>query len=263
MNRTIEFKGATCSYAVKGKGHAVMLIHGFMEEGSMWDAVSKKLSAEFKVIAPDLPGFGQSPMVNGQWSMELYAEFLKTICEKEKIKSVILLGHSMGGYITLSFAEKYPEMLSGFGLINSHCYEDSAEKKANRKKSIAFIFKNGTKYFLHELYNNIFEDSYKMKQANQIAPMIEKALKYKPEAVIAATEAMMKRKDKSQVLRDAKVPVLLIGGKQDKIVPPELFLKQASLPNIADFHLFDNSSHMTVFEKENKSLKAIEEFCGR
>ncbi|MDB5283261.1 MAG: alpha/beta hydrolase fold protein, partial [Bacteroidota bacterium] len=165
MNKTLEFKGTKYTYNVEGTGPALMLVHGFIEEGSMWSEVVKALKKKYRIIIPDLPGFGASPMVPKQvtLSMELYAEYLFEILKQEKIKKLILLGHSMGGYVTLNFAEKYGPMLRGFGLLNSHCFEDTPEKKANRKKGIEFIKNNGTKVFITELYNNIFHPLFKKK----------------------------------------------------------------------------------------------------
>ena len=263
MDNTIKFKGAEGFYRSEGKGKVVMLVHGFMEEGSMWKGLGRRLSTKYKVIMPDLPGFGQSALIAEPLSMELYAEFLRAICKKEEVSSFILLGHSMGGYVTLAFAQKYPKLLAGFGLLNSHCYEDGAEKKTNRRKTIDFIKKHGTAHFVRELYDTIFEEGYKKKHPEVVKPMVEKALKYTPKAVIAATQAMINRKDKSAVLEKSKVPVLMINGKQDVVVTKQQALDQASLADITDFHLIDESKHMTIFEKRARATKAIEEFLER
>lgn len=237
-----------------------MLLHGFVEEGNMWDGVAKELSKNHRLIIPDLPGFGNSPLTTASISMEYYADEIYALLKKEKIRKCVMLGHSMGGYITLYFAEKYSSMLSGFGLLNSHCFEDSAEKKANRKKSIDFIAKHGTKVFVKELTGAIFHDSFKKKNAKFIQQFERQGLSYSVQSLIAATKAMINRQDKSEVLKNAKVPVLLISGKEDVTVPLELSLKQAAYASITDFHLFSNSKHMTVFEKRKQVLSVIQQF---
>ncbi len=263
MIKMIEFKGAKCVYSVEGQGKAVMLVHGFMEEGSMWRESAKKLRSKFKVVVPDLPGFGQSPMIKGKLSMEIYAELLWKILEKEKVKQCVLIGHSMGGYAALHFAEKHPSLLKGLGLINSHCFEDSVEKKVNRKKGNEFIARHGTKIFVNEIYNNLFHSSFKKKNQKLIKGMIADAEKYLPEALIAANTAMLNRKNKEEVLKNVKVPVLLISGKEDETVPLEYSLKQASLAAVSDFHLFDKTKHMVVFERKEETTAAIENFIKR
>lgn len=242
-----------------------MLLHGFIEEGSMWDEAVKVLQKNYRVIVPDLPGFGKSPLGERHLplSMELYADFVLEIVKQEKIKKFILLGHSMGGYITLYFAGQHGKMLDGFGLINSHCFEDTAEKKKNRQKGIEFIRKHGTKPFVTELYNNIFHESFKIKNRKLIDGLIAKACLYTPEAVMAANAAMMNRKDKEEVLKNAGVPVLMINGKEDESAPLAYTLKQAPYPNIGDVHFFSNCKHMSIFEKRDETIGIIESFCRR
>jgi pimeloyl-ACP methyl ester carboxylesterase len=268
--KSLPYKGETFYYRVSGKGKPVMLVHGFIEEGGMWDETAKKLQDNYKVIIPDLPGFGKSKVNN--WdkavatqglTMQWYAGYLKAICDAEKIKTMVLLGHSMGGYITLHFAEKYPGLLKGFGLLNAHCYADSDEKKANRLKGIEFIRKHGSAPFVAELYNSIFHDVYKNKHQKFIDKLIEKAAKYTPESLMRANAAMMNRQDKSLVLKNAIAPVLFISGKQDPSAPLEPMLKQVSLPAIADVSIFDNCKHMSIFEYKKETIAAIQNFIAR
>jgi pimeloyl-ACP methyl ester carboxylesterase len=198
--------------------------------------------------------------VKGALTVEIYAEYLRQILLKEKVKKLVLLGHSMGGYITLAFAEKHAAMLSAFGLLNSHCYADTAEKKASRKKTIAFITKNGTKDFIKQFYDGVFDKSYKKKHPKVVKRMLADAAEYKPQAVIAATRAMINRKDRSQVLVKSRVPVLLISGKDDEVIPLDLSLKQASLAPFTEIHLLKKSKHMSLFEKKKETKAAIWNF---
>jgi pimeloyl-ACP methyl ester carboxylesterase len=249
-------------YTIKGKGKAVVLLHGFIEDGSMWQAVAKELSKKYKVIVPDLPGFGNSALGKPQpkLSMAWYADAVYEMLKEAGIKKCVILGHSMGGYITLYFAEKHPEMLLGFGLINSHCFADTDDKKKNRKKGIDFIKRHGSKPFVTELYNSIFTEAYLNKNRKFVNSLITKAAKYTPEALMQANRAMMEREDKSLVLKNTKVPVLFIAGKDDQSSPLAYTLKQAAIPAIADVHIFSNSKHMCIFERKREALTAIEGF---
>lgn len=249
-------------YKISGQGKAVVLLHGFLEEGSMWDEAAKTLSKNYRVIVPDLEGFGQSPLLTSKLSMEYYAGEIYKLLKKEKVKQCVMLGHSMGGYITLAFAEKYPKMLSGFGLLNAHCFADSKEKKVNRKKGIEFIRKHGTKIFATEIYQGMAHESFQKKNKKLMGSLLAKALKYSPEALISAIGAMMNREDKSEVLREAKVRVLLINGKQDESAPLAQTLIQASYPSIADIHFFDRCKHLSIFEKKKETMEAIQSFLG-
>jgi pimeloyl-ACP methyl ester carboxylesterase len=263
MDKRIAFNGAQGYYKTEGKGKVVMLVHGFIEDGSMWDGMLAGLKKNYKVIVPDLPGFGKSVLTNDELSMEYYAEYLYAILKAEKVGKLILLGHSMGGYVALNFAEKYGPMLAGFGLVNSHCFEDTQQKKENRLKGIEFIKRNGTELFVRELYNSIFNEGFKKQHRKLIDALIENAQKYAPEAVMKANAAMMNRKDKSEVLKNAQVPVLFINGENDEAAPVAYTLKQASYPAIADFNLFEQCKHMSVFERKAETLKIIAAFCKR
>jgi pimeloyl-ACP methyl ester carboxylesterase len=263
MDKLISFKGARGYYKTEGKGKVIMLVHGFIEDGSMWDGMLTGLKKNYKVIVPDLPGFGKSALPHNELSMEYYAEYIHAILQAEKVNKLILLGHSMGGYVALNFAEAYGDKLAGFGLINSHCFEDTPQKKENRLKGIEFIKRNGTGLFVRELYNSIFHERFKKGHRKLIDAMIERAQKYAPEAVMRANAAMMNRKDKSEVLKKAPVPVLFINGEEDESAPVAYTLKQASYPANADFNLFEQCKHMSVFERKAETLKIISAFCNR
>lgn len=245
-------------YKICGKGKAVVLLHGFLEEGSMWNHVSKELAKNYRVIVPDLEGFGRSPFISKKLSMEKYAAAVFELLQKEKVKKCVLLGHSMGGYITLHYAEMYPESLRGFGLINSHCFADTTAKKASRKKQNEFIAKHGSVAYARELYQHMFHPDFKNRAL--VKKLSTRAGKYSPDALIAANVAMMKRKSKAETLKNAKVPVLMINGKQDDIAPLHFTLEQAAYPAIADVHFYNKGKHMSLFEVKKESLAAIEKF---
>ncbi len=262
MDKWIHYNAAHCRYKTEGKGKVIMLVHGFIEEGSMWNGMLSGLKKKFKVIVPDLPGFGASTLPVTEISMEWYAECLHEILKAEKVSNLVMLGHSMGGYITLNFAEKYGHMLNGFGLVNSHCFEDTPQKKENRLKGIDFIERNGTQFFIRELYNSIFHESFKKNNRKLIDGLIVQAQKYTPEATMRASAAMMNRKDKSEVLKKATIPVLFINGEEDESAPLVYTLKQASYPLVADFNLFAKCKHMSVFERKAETLNVIMNFCN-
>src|SRR5882724_4708958 len=120
-------------YSISGQGLPVVLIHGFAEDSRVWVHQQSALQKHYRLIIPDLPGAGQSALTD-TFSMELAADCIRQILVKENITRTILIGHSMGGYIVLAFAEKYPESLAAFGLCHSTAYPDSPEKKTGRQR---------------------------------------------------------------------------------------------------------------------------------
>jgi pimeloyl-ACP methyl ester carboxylesterase len=142
---------------VSGNGLPVVFIHGYGEDLSLWDDLRATLSQKYKVIAIDLPGFGKSQPIDGPFSLNQIAEIVHDyITLNLQIEQFIVLGHSLGGYISLALAESFPNSVLAFGLINSTSFADKDEKKANREKTVEFINKYGAAFFLQAFVPNLF-----------------------------------------------------------------------------------------------------------
>lgn len=155
MRKHFEIKNKKIYYKIEGNGKTIVLLHGFPFSLNLWDDLSRELSNEFKVLTIDLPGFGDSECLSEVHSMSLMAQVIKAALDINNISKCILLGHSMGGYVTLEFADKYPEMLKGFGLIHSHALPDTKEGKENRNRVIEAVKKNHKNFvssFIPELF---------------------------------------------------------------------------------------------------------------
>ena len=251
-----------------GKGRPVVLIHGFAEDGNIWKGLIKYLQNNFLLIVPDLPGSGKSEMLDGEnVSIEDYAEVIKTILDKELPKVsptggdlegavASLIGHSMGGYITLAFAEKYPDLLNGFGLFHSSAFADDDEKKQTRQKAIDFIIAKGSHSFLRTSIPNLFAGKEHLKEMEDL---IEEGKNFKPEALIQYYHAMINRPDRTDVLKTFNKPVLFIIGEKDNAVPMQASLLQCHLPAIAHVHLLD-TGHMGMIEQSERSSVIVESF---
>jgi pimeloyl-ACP methyl ester carboxylesterase len=234
-------------YRKVGTGTPVVLVHGFAEDGTIWDRQIDQLKNNFELIVPDLPGSGQS--TNGLFSsIDSYADLLKVILDKEAIRSCIMIGHSMGGYVTLAFAEKYAGMLKGFGLIHSTAYADSEEKKTMRKKSIVLIQNGGASEFIKQSSPNLFSDQSKKNHPEIVEELIHRYDNFNPAALVSYYEAMMQRPDRTNVLRDFKGPILLILGEHDNAVPLAQSLQQSHIPGFCYIHILKNAGHMGMWE---------------
>jgi pimeloyl-ACP methyl ester carboxylesterase len=173
-----------------------------------------------------------------------------------------MIGHSMGGYVTLAYAEKYPERLNRFGLFHSSAFEDSAEKKAAREKNIAFITKHGSALFQQQTIPNLFSENSKKKLPEKISAMIERYSNFSPSALVAYTKAMKERPDRMHVLETFKKPVLFIMGEYDTAVPIEQGLKQCSVPELSYIYIAAQSGHMGMLEEPEFCLKALLDFLS-
>ena len=250
------------SYFITGKGdRSIILIHGFGEDSRIWKHQINFLENDFRLYIPDLPGTGESKIGNKELSMESMAEMIKQMMDEEKISQCIMLGHSMGGYVTLAFAELYPERLSAFGLIHSTAYADNEEKKAARQKSISFIKEHTAAEFIKTTIPNLFSQTFNTEHKEQVDELIEQGNQFTAEALIAYYTAMINRPNRSHILQNTTVPVLFFIGSEDKAVSPADALAQTALPTVCMAKLVPGIAHMGMLEATEELNTTIREFC--
>ena len=171
-----------------------------------------------------------------------------------------LIGHSMGGYITLAFAEKYPGMLNAFGLFHSTAFADSEEKKLTRKKGIQSMREHGGYEFLKTAIPNLYSPETKASKGSLIEEHLATVRNSKADSLVKYYEAMMNRPDRTEVLKHRQVPLLFVLGKYDTAVPFEEGLKLCKLPQLSYIHVLQNSGHMGMIEEEIESNKILLQF---
>ena len=264
MELSFQDKKIFCRFI--GSGKPVVLIHGFGEDGEVWETQADFLKNKFQLIIPDLPGSGKSEMINDM-SIEGMAEVIKQIIDTEFPKVPpsggfrgTVIGHSMGGYITLAFAEKYPQYLNAFGLFHSSAYADNEEKKQTRKKGIEFIKQHGAFEFLKTVVPNLFSPESKEKMPGEIDEFISSLHNFSPAALVSYYEAMMQRPDRTDVLKNSTIPVLFIMGEYDNAVPLKDGLEQCHLPEKSYIHILHKSGHMGMIEEAEESNRFLGEF---
>jgi pimeloyl-ACP methyl ester carboxylesterase len=259
MNKGFLYQNKKIAYRLTGNGQPVMLVHGFGEDGTVWRNQIEFLKDKFKLIVPDLPGSGQSEMVNDM-SMEGMAEVLHSIIHEEEIDRCPVIGHSMGGYITLALASAYPNHVNAFGLFHSSSFADTDEKKATRRKGIESIGQQGAVEFLKTMIPNLFAGLSKDEKSELIDEQIALSHNFLPQALVSYYQAMIERPDRTNLLRNTTVPVLFIIGKHDVAVPPEDSLKQCHLPEKSYIHLLQKAGHMGMLEEPDICNHYLEKF---
>ncbi len=140
---TISVNGINLAYARRGKGTPLVLIHGFPLDSTSWSEITPLLEDKFDIILPDLRGFGQSTTVETPYSMSDMADDIAGLLDHLGIEKAALAGHSMGGYVALAFAKKYPNRVSGLGLVSSQALADAPEGKERRYKTAADVAEKG------------------------------------------------------------------------------------------------------------------------
>jgi len=259
VEKTILYHQKKIFCRIIGSGDPVMLVHGFGEDGNVWDKQVEHLKSKYHLIVPDIPGSGRSEMINDM-SMEGMAEVLHTIIHEENIDKFTVIGHSMGGYITLALVESYWNHVKAFGLFHSSAFADTEEKKETRKKGIEFIKQHGAFEFLKTSTPNLFSPNSKLQIPNSIDEFINSLEKFKPQALIAYYDAMIERPDRTYILKNTKNPVLFVAGEHDVAVPLNDVLKQCHLPEKSYFHILKKSGHMGMMEETQNANRILEEF---
>lgn len=248
-------------YRISGNGKPVVLIHGFGEDGDIWQHQIPVLEKQYTVIIPDLPGSGKSEMI-ADMSIDGMGDCIKELVASLYSGSLLpacLLGHSMGGYITLAVAEKYPQLIHAAGLVHSSAYADSEEKKAARSKSIEFIKEHGAFEFLKTAIPGLFKEPENNKACEAL---VAAGNNFSANALVAYYTAMINRPDRTEILKAATQPFLFIMGQYDKAVPFEHSLQQSSLPQQSHITILRNSAHMGMVEETAATNKALLDFLA-
>ncbi|PVY44007.1 alpha/beta fold hydrolase [Pontibacter virosus] len=249
------------TYTSAGSGDPIVFLHGFCESKEVWTDFSKPLQQKFSTIALDLPGFGDNAQGIADYSMEGMAVYVKSKLDELGIKKCILVGHSMGGYVGMAFAEKYASMLSGLCLFHSSALPDTDEKKDNRNKTIEFVEKHGVEKFMQSFIEPLFYSENRDRLQKEIALMKEIGTSTPKASVTGGLAAMRDRNDRTNVLKAVKFPVLFIFGKEDGAVPLDKALEQCHLPDNSMVYFLGKTGHMGMFERTYETRKALEKFA--
>ena len=259
MNKTVIYQGKNLSYQTFGSGPAVVLIHGFGEDGNVWNKQISFLQPSFHLIIPHLPGSGSSDLIDDM-SLEGLATSVYLILKEEKIEQCSMIGHSMGGYITLAFAEKYPSLLDSIGLFHSTAFADTEEKKSSRKKGIQKREENGALSFLKDFVPDLYSPSTKSLNQTIIDDHLKTISYFTKAALSAYLQSMMGRPDRTNVLKQNKIPFLFVLGRNDNAIPFNDVLRLASMPDISYIHILEQSGHMGMIEEPEKSNHILNDF---
>jgi pimeloyl-ACP methyl ester carboxylesterase len=229
----------------------ILLLHGFMEDHEVWNNLSPNLNAN--VIMLDLLGFGESePVENFHFTMQEHAEAINELLEFLKIEDLYVLGHSMGGYITLELSLLIPDI--NIGLLHSTCAADTDERKSNRNKTIQ-VLERDPSLFIREFYWNLFAEHRKNEFSERIETMKRKAEKIPVENIIKTVRGLRDRKDHTHTWKLSGGNNIMIGGTYDKLINVEEIEELAFLGGATWVELTD-SGHMGFYE-EPENLMAI------
>ena len=247
----VNINGLQLAYDRRGKGPALVLLHGFPLDHHLWEEVVPLLDDTFDVITPDLRGFGESTIGDSQPGMDDYASDIAELLDQLEIAKAAIVGHSMGGYVALAFARLYPERVSGLGLVSSQVLADAPERKEGRYKSAADVEANGIGSVVESMAPKFTSDE-------RLQGYARTAMQQQPaSAYISALKAMAERVDSTPFLSSFDFPVVVIHGDSDSLIPIDRAREvKSALPQA---HLVEvpGAGHMPMMEAREKTAEAL------
>lgn len=256
----LEHKGINIFFTDEGSGESIVLLHGFLENVSMWEPFIPELSKNNRVISIDLLGHGKTECLGYIHTMELMAESVEAVLNYLNIKNSTFIGHSMGGYVSLAFAERNPDALKGLCLMNSTSQEDTQEKKINRDRAIVAV-KQNHKTFIRMAVTNLFSAENRSVFKDKISNTIEDALNTPLQGIIAALEGMKIRKDRSKILQNSVFKKMIIIGRKDPVLD---YRNLISLIKPTEVNLIEfPDGHMSHIENKDEFLQQIMYFIEK
>ena len=232
----------------------IVLIHGHGVDASIWEGIYAGLVADGPVLRPDFSRLTTHTTIDG------YADELFGQLQADGIDNVMLVGHSMGGYIALAFAEQHPEMMRGLCLFHSTAYADDESKQAQRQQTIEALTTEGAVPFIEKTMPKVVAPNY---PAHKVEALVTQYQHLPADALIAGVKAIAARPDRTHVLRDAPFPVLLMLGRQDQVIPYEQTSRLAELNERIAVAPLPMAGHLSMIEQPDDALRVLNAFIAR
>ncbi len=235
----------------QGQGTPVVLIHGFPLDHTIWDAVTSILKEHARVLTPDLRGWGRSDAPQGVYSMSLMASDVRALLDHLGIERAILVGHSMGGYVSLAFARAYPGRISALGLVASHAAPDTEERKAGRYAEAAEVLQKGVQVVANSMAPRLTRDA---ALAGSVRALI---LTASAVGVAGSLKGMAERDDSRPSLPGLPFPAIVIAGGADGLIPIERSREMLDLLPNATYVEAPGAGHLPMMEQPGLVAGAV------
>lgn len=257
---TVDFHNTPIKLDVYGHGSPLILIHGFLEERKIWDDFIPMLKEKCQVIRPDLFGHGETPRHREDiQTMEEMADAIALIMDKLGVEKAKFIGHSMGGYITMAFAEKYPDRIEKLMLLDSSPQEDSEVRLKEREQVLKIVPKH-KKIFVRSAVSNLFAEESRIRFKEKLEERINEAMKMEVESIVVAVKGMRDRKDREEVLKNFPREKWIVSGEEDSLIPIDI-IEQVAKNTGATFVRLPGG-HMSYIEQEEKVREIFRKFIS-
>jgi pimeloyl-ACP methyl ester carboxylesterase len=262
MLKFTTYKNEKIAFFDKGKGRAVILLHGFLGSHFIWNTTIQNLAKSYRVIAIDLPGHGNSNCIGYAHSMETMAKAVKAVLDFLKLKKYVVIGHSMGGYVGLAFADLFSDHLKGLCLYHSTAYADSEEKKKDRLRAINAVKASKTIYTRSTIKNLFATKNLKyLKEEVLFASNI--ASKISKQGIVAALYGMRDRQSRDIILGLVEYPIMMVIGEHDNVLSPNLSFEQSTFIKHKHILYLEHDGHFGFLESPKQSHRALRVFLRK
>lgn len=262
MLKTALFKKEKIYFSDLGKGRTVVLLHGFLGSHEIWQATAENLSRSYRVIAIDLPGHGNTKSIGYAHSMDLMARSVKAVMDSLKLKKYVIIGHSMGGYAGLAFADLFPDSLKGLCLFHSTAYPDSDEKKLDRLRAIQLVKANKSIY-TRTTIRNLFATRNIKYLGKEINFALSIARKTSRQGIVAALHGMRDRQGRDIILGLVEYPIMMVIGEQDNVLPAESLMEQSRMIKNPTVLYLEHDGHFGFLESPKQTCRELRKFLRK
>lgn len=249
---TSEFN--TLNYTITGTGHPVVFLHGFLENSSIWDKIVQELP-NVQAICIDLPGHGESPLLEKELSLPLIAMAVKQVISSLSIHNFSIVGHSLGGYVALYLAEYEDLQIDRLVLFHSHPWADTEEKKINRVRATEVV-KHNKSLFINEAVPNLYYKKNREILKSIIRNRTDSALRIDKTAIVQTLLAMRNRESKINILKKIGNKLHIIQGEFDSLIDAKEIENLAKIHD-NEYHLIRNVGHMGYDEATEEVVRYL------
>ncbi len=248
---TISVNGITLAYSRQGKGAPLVLIHGYPLDGSIWNEVAPVLGMQYDVIVPNLRGFGGSTTVNSTYTISDMADDISGLLDHLGMEKAAFAGHSMGGYVALAFAKKYPKRVSSLALVSSQAVGDPPERKEARYKTAEEVAQKGVGVVVDAMTTKLSADQRVQSLARSLIT------KQSKEGIIGALKAMAEREDITSSLSSFAFPIVLVHGEADALIPIDRAREIKALVPSASLVELPSVGHLPMMEAPEMTVNTL------
>jgi pimeloyl-ACP methyl ester carboxylesterase len=252
--------GPTIGYDDTGNGPVLVLLHAFPLDRQMWQPQLAGLASVARIVALDLPGFGES--APAPFTIESVADVVAEFLTALDVPKAVVCGLSMGGYVALALGRNHPERLSGLILADTRAGIDDTNIRANRTKSIALVQKQGTAALFETMAPKVLSDSTRAGKPDVLERVKALAVKQAAESVVAALTALRDRPDANPGLRNISVPTLVLVGEFDQVTPPLSAANLSAQIRGSKLVHIPGAGHLSNVENPDAFNAAVRAFLG-